>query len=73
MQGSVLNPIGQNSVWYPDPTTTLPMMLKTKQVIHATLEFNGTTVMNRLPLRFWGYKDMSLRILIQSHHDLMLQ
>ena len=63
----------QNSIWYHDPPETLPVMVKMKQVIHDNLTFNGITSMNLLPLRFGGYKDMIPRLLIQSHHDIMLQ
>jgi hypothetical protein len=48
-------------------------MVKMKQVIHANLTFTGITAINRLPHRMRGYKDMSPRLLIKSHHDLMLQ
>ena len=44
-----------------------------KPVIHANLTLNGITDINRLPILFGGYKDISPRILIQSHHDIMLQ
>ena len=48
-------------------------MVKMKQVIHAKLISNVITAMNRLTLRFGGYKYMSPRLLIQSNYDLMLQ
>eukprot|EP00978_Attheya_sp_CCMP212_P035286 scaffold152542_cov30-Attheya_sp.AAC.1 len=44
-----------------------------KQVIHTNLTFTGITAINRLPHRMRGYKDMSPRLLSESHHDLMLQ
>eukprot|EP00978_Attheya_sp_CCMP212_P027714 scaffold93477_cov76-Attheya_sp.AAC.1 len=68
-----LNPMGPSSFWYHEPPATLPVMVKMKQVIHANLTFNGITATNRLPQRFRGFKDMGPRLLIESHHDLMLQ
>ena len=65
--------MGKKSIWYHYPPTTLPVMIKMKQVIHTNLTLNGITAINKLPLRFGGYKDTSLRLLIQSHQDLMLQ
>ena len=61
------------SIWYHDPPTTLPTMVKMKKVIHANLTFNCITSMTLLTLLFGGYKDMSPLLFIQSHHDLMPQ
>eukprot|EP00978_Attheya_sp_CCMP212_P013312 scaffold33437_cov68-Attheya_sp.AAC.7 len=72
-KAKLLNPMGPSSFWYHEPPATLPVMIKMKQVIHANLTFNGITAMNRLPLQFRGFKDISPRLLIESHHDLMLQ
>eukprot|EP00978_Attheya_sp_CCMP212_P046924 scaffold420461_cov35-Attheya_sp.AAC.1 len=71
--GEVFKSIGSKYFWYHDPPTTLPVMVKMKQVIHANLTCTGITAIKWLPHRMWGYKDLSPRLLIESHHDLMLQ
>jgi hypothetical protein len=65
--------MGPSSFWYHEPPTTLPVMVKMKQVIHANLTFQEITPIHRLPQRFVGYKNMNPRHLIESQHDTMLQ
>jgi len=72
-RASFLNPMGPSSFWYHEPPTTLPVMVKMKQVIHANLTFQEITPIHRLPQRFVGYKNMNPRHLIESQHDTMLQ
>ena len=67
------NKMGQNFIWYHDPPAAVPFMVKMKQVLHDNFIFNAITSIDLLPILFGGYKDISPRVLIQSHHDIMLQ